>query len=64
MAQDHNGKELKIGDEIIVKARIVEIHKLVDESLLQVEWNTKNGALLDFVKASVVEKNDDSKSKS
>ena len=55
MPTDKNGNEIQVGDEVIVRAKVVAITPLGDQTLLQVEWQT-DAWLIDFVKPEKVEK--------
>lgn len=50
-----NGEEIKPGDEVIVRAKVIEVFSIGGDTLLRVEWKT-SANLIDFVKASQVEK--------
>ena len=52
---DKKGNEIQVGDEVIVRAKVVAITPLGDQTLLRVEWQT-DAWLIDFVKAEEVEK--------
>lgn len=52
-------KEIKPGDEVIVRAIVKEVMDIGGgEKLLHVEWQT-SAPIVDYVKASQVEKADD-----
>jgi hypothetical protein len=58
---DKHGAELKVGDEIVIRGKIVEIPlDLKDEgkAILQVRWEGQV-PLVDFVQSVYVEKADD-----
>lgn len=58
MVTDKNGKELKVGDEIIVRGKIVAIVDLEDEGkgLLQMKWDTAAIPLIDYAESKEVAK--------
>ena len=59
MVTDKNGKELNVGDQIIVRGRIVAKPMDLEEEgkgVLQIRWDSQSLGLLDFVLSQTVEK--------
>ena len=59
MIIDKNGDEIKEGDEIIVRAKVMAIHQIEGDnssSVLQVKWQSEQVPLIDYVLSSQVEK--------
>ena len=60
-ALDKNGEELQVGDEVVVRARIKEIHQIGAgenaDSIIKVTWDSEQVIpLLDYLKPGAVEK--------
>jgi hypothetical protein len=58
MVTDKNGNEIKAGDEIIVRGRVIDVAMDLQDGgkgILQVKWG-EQVPLLDFVQSSSVEK--------
>jgi hypothetical protein len=59
MLRDKNGRELKIGDEVMIRAHIEEIHSTGDDenaAILKVKWDSAAVPFLDYLKPGAVEK--------
>jgi hypothetical protein len=61
MVRDKAGNEIKVGDEIILRGRVVAIpvefdFDLKDTGILQVQWGSEEVPVADFVNSSKVEK--------
>lgn len=61
MVKDKAGNEIKVGDEVILRGRIVAIpvefgFDLKDTGILQVQWASEGVPVTDFVNSSQVEK--------
>lgn len=54
MVRDKNGAEVKGGDEIVIRARVIEVTDAGDRSILHVKWSNPT-AFIDFVMANAVE---------
>jgi hypothetical protein len=53
---DRNGNELKIGDEVVIRGRVVGAPvEAIDGTVLQVEWRS-DAPVTDYVKSTSVEK--------
>jgi hypothetical protein len=56
---DKNGNELNVGDEIIVRGKIVAIPMDLDDNgkgILQVRWESSEVPLIDYVQSASIEK--------
>jgi len=59
MVTDKNGKELKVGDEITVRGRIMETPMDLEgdgKGVLRVKWDSEDVPLLDYVISKSVQK--------
>jgi len=59
MVTDKNGKELKVGDGITVRGRIMETPMDLEadgKGVLRVKWDSEDVPLLDYVISKSVEK--------
>jgi hypothetical protein len=59
MAKDKKGHEIKPGDEIILRGRVVAVAVEFEREgtgILQVEWDAKDVPICDYVKSDKVEK--------
>jgi len=54
MAIDKNGREIQEGDEIIVRAKVLQVTDAGDKSILHVAWDHPT-AFIDYVLADAVE---------
>lgn len=56
--KDKYGKELRVGDEIIFRARIVENSMELggDLALLKVKWDSEEVPIIDYIRSNQVEK--------
>ncbi|GEM_PF-7125230 len=57
---DRLNNSLEVDDEIIIRARILEIFDGGETKILRVEWLTGPTPFLDFVRAETVEKTEPS----
>lgn len=58
MVKDKNGKELNVGDEVIIRGKVAGFpidHKIAGKSLLQVDW-ASGSPFIAFIDSEVVEK--------
>jgi hypothetical protein len=58
-ATDKNGKELEVGDEIIVRGKVMAIPMKLEEgglSILHIKWESESMPMLDYIKSNQVEK--------
>lgn len=61
MVTDKNGKELKVGDEIIVRGKIIATpmdFKEDGKGVLQIQWSSSDLPLLDYVLSHSIQKAD------
>jgi hypothetical protein len=59
MVTDKNGKELQVGDEIIVRGKVIAAPMDLQEDgkgVLQIKWSSPGLPLLDYVLSQTVEK--------